>query len=198
MANKFSSYIPYVPGPSPGEMSLGTIIRSIWDEFFKVSQSMVDIDRPVSLSLGSNEPLNATTTPGTWVRLFNGGEASQWEQPTGTFNHSTGVYKVATEGLYQVFVSLNVPPFPSAQTKDYRAQIQFTIDFIEAGKLNYVVIKEDGGLDTHYLSVMGQIMYPLYQGDQIYVDARLIREAGAATGLACTATLQIVRMSGIR
>jgi hypothetical protein len=194
MANKYSSYIPYVPGPPPAE--IGT--RPVWDEFHKVSQSMVDLDRPVSLSLGSNEILDAATTAGVWTRLFNGGEISQWEEPQGTFDHATGVYTVATEGLYQVFCGLNVPPFPSAQTKDYRAQIQFTIDFIKSGQLNFVAIKEDGGLDTHYLSVNGQILYPLYQGDKIWLDARLIRAAGAATGIACTATLQIVRMSGIR
>ena len=117
-AGKYSTYIPYTPGSPPSaEIQLPGMIRAIWDEFYRLATSLIDIDRPVSLTLLTNEPLPAATTPGAWTRLFNGGEASNWEQPGGSFNHATGEYNIAQEGLYQLYVRLNVPPFPSPQTK---------------------------------------------------------------------------------
>jgi hypothetical protein len=196
--SRFTNYLPYTPGGAPNINTALDIVRAVWDELYRISQSFIDFDRPVSLSLGTNEPLNATTTPGTWTRLFNGGEQSQWEQPGGSFDHATGIYTVATEGLYNIYIRLSTPPFPSAQTKDYQSQMQITVDYIKPGKLDAVVIVEDGGLDTHYLTNQGQLLIPLYQGDKFYADARLIRQAGAASNIQNNATLQILRVSGIK
>jgi hypothetical protein len=193
-AGKYSTYIPYTPGAPPSEITT----RPVWDELYKVSQSMIDLDRPVSLSLQSVEPLNATITPGSFTRLFNGGEISEWEQPGGSFNHSTGIYTVATEGLYQIYIRLNTPPFPSSQVKEYESQIQWTVDFVDPLKPIKNGIVEAGGQDTATLTNQGMMLLPLVKGDVFYFDARLIRQAGAASNIQNTAMLQVIRMSGVK
>ena len=183
----------YVPG-NPPSLQLNDIVRATWDELNKVSNSMLDIDAPVSLALGTVETLVAATTPPAWTRLFNGGEISNWEKPGGSFDHATGTYTVMFEGLYQVYTRISVPPLPSPQTKDYQVQLQVIVNYIQSGKPDSIFLLEDGGLDSHYLTDQGQLLFAATKGDTVTVDGRLIRAAGSAT-MNCPAALEIFRVS---
>lgn len=192
-ANEKSTYIPYVPGSPPTQTP--DTVRATWDEFFRIASSLIDLDRPVSLSITESETLAVSTNP-AFNRMFDGNITAEWEQPGGAFDRTTGIYTFPQEGLYNMYVRLNVPPFTTPATKSYKAEIRATIDYITAGQADTVWLLESGGLDDQYLTVQGQSLYPLRRGDKIYFDARAIHATKTGT-IAITATLQIQRVSGI-
>jgi hypothetical protein len=195
MATKKSTYIPYTPGLPPTNASLqGELARATWDELHRIATSLIDLDRPVSLSIGSAETLAVSTAP-AWARLFDTGVTAEWQQPSGCFEPASGVYVFPQEGLYNIYGRMNLPPFTSPAVKSYKGELRATIVHIN-GSPNTVYLMESGGLDDQYLTVQGQALYPLLRGDRIYFDGRAIHATKTGT-ISITATMQIQRVSGI-
>ena len=194
-ANKFSNRLPYLPGSPPVVETLGDAIRAVWDELFRISQSMFDFDRPISLSILKSDSMQASVAP-SYARLFIIPSVS-WEKPGGTFDDLTGIFTSPSEGLYNIYAILTAAPLTSPQVKSYNARMRVTIDFVQTGKPDQIFILEGSGLDDQYATVQGQLLYPLVKGDKLYVDAQLIRSAGTATASINTA-LQIHRVSGVK
>ena len=193
-ANTKSTYLPYVPGNPPTLTRPEEITRAVWDELFRLSQSLLDLDRPVSLSLSANDTLTVTTVTQTWARLFNNTPSILHQMPGGCLDPLTGIYTVSSQGVYQIYGRVNIPAFPSPQSKSYTGYIRISI--VRAGGLGTTTfLLESGGLDDRPLTVQGLALYPLNKGDIIYFDGAVIRVAGGGT-INVTDTLQIFRISG--
>lgn len=194
-ANNRSTYLPYAPGNPPVLDNTRELGRATWDELIRVAQSLIDLDRPVCLALKSSDTLTATASGQTYSRLFDSTQdVIEYEQPGGTMNNTTGIYTIPQEGVYQVYCRMNVPAFPSPQTKSYIGYIRFTLTKAAGG--SSTVILESSGLDDTILTVQGQGLFPLHRGDTLYFDGAITRAAGGGS-VVVTDTLQIIRVSGL-
>lgn len=193
-ANDRSTYLPYQPGQPPVLDSARELSRATWDELIRIAQSLIDLDRPASLSVAGSDSITATTSGQTYSRLFDASPSIVHEMPGGCFDPASGIYTVPQEGIYQIYARMNVPAFPSPQNKSYVGYLRYTISRVAGGTITGIL--ESGGFDDTILTVQGMSLNPLYKGDQIWMDGAITRAAGGGT-VVVTDTLQIHRISGI-
>ena len=187
-ASSRSSALPYTPSAPPaGE----DVIRAVWDEFFLISQGLANQGNPVSLAIRASEPIAVGPTV-VYDRLFDQGLSYDWQQPGGTVNPATGIWTCPEEGLYQISNTVKVPPFPTPADKAYTLHVRVTRDPITGGP-EIIDTFEDVGTDTHILTLTGFLMIPLFQGDQLALDAGVTHETKTGTDIV-EASLFILRV----
>jgi hypothetical protein len=189
-----STPIPYTPAnpPAPNAPDLS---RATWDELYRIATEFNNLGNPAALSATCSEPVTVEATS-NWDRLFNENVIYDWEQPTGTLDTATGVWTCPQEGLYQIDVILEAPPFPSPATKEYTASLRTTLHPVSGGP-DVVAVSQNGGIDTQSLRVNASFLRPLYRGDQLWIDADLTHATKTGT-VTCLAVLNTLRVGRIK
>lgn len=186
--------IPYVPGPPPSGMQDGEqVLRAIWEELSRISQSLIDADRPISATVRGADTLAVGATE-VYERLLNNSPLFDWLKPGGTFDPTTGIYTVPSEGLYLLIMRVVLDPFKPNFTRSYKCSLRATVIPADGGP-NIVRTLANGAPDDSYLTVIGQSQIPLSQGDQLYFDAAATHTNQTGT-VAVNSVLTILRVSG--
>jgi hypothetical protein len=192
---RLTSPNPYFPSPSPYVENQEVLTRAVWDEFFRIQQALIDIDRPTAISAVCKEPVTVEATQ-NWDRMFDEAVSYDWQLPSGTLNTTTGVWTCPQEGLYQISATVEAPPFPSPATKEYTVSIRLTKHPVD-GSPDVVIIAQDSGIDTQAVRVSAGGLRPLATGDQLWMDADLTHQTKTGTVL-CTGVLNILRVGSVR
>jgi hypothetical protein len=189
-----SSPLVYTPAnpPAPGGDNLS---RATWDEFYRLAILLQNLAAPSALSAACQEPVTVEATQ-NWDRLFNENVEYDWQNPQGTLDTVAGIWTCPEEGLYQVDVILEAPPFPSPATKEYTASIRTTYHPAD-GSPDMVAISQNSGIDTQSVRVNAAFLRPLYRGDQVWVDADLTHQTKTGT-VTCLGVLNILRVGRIK
>lgn len=186
--------IPYRPAspPAPGSES-GEILRAVWDEFARIATSLVDLDRPMSLSVHGDDTINVGAVA-SYLVMLDAAPITDWESPGGMWNASTGVWQCPTEGLYLVNTSVVSNPFAAPATKSYSVNARLTKTAAVGGTTVYSFA--GGGLDDQFVTAVGAFLVPLAQGDTLQLSAAGVHATKTGTN-AVTAFMNITRQSGI-
>lgn len=193
MADKRSTYLPYIPGPPPTH-DTEQLTRATWEELYKIAQSLIDLDRPVSVAVRENIFLNVADPP-VFLRLFQG-DNPEWMQPENFLDPATGIVTIPQSGLYSVQVVLRIPPFVSPNSKDYYGAITTYYTPINTS-IQTSWTDVSGGVDDFPITVTSSTLRPLYKGDELYFEAGVTHTQQTGT-IETTSNLQIYRVSGIR
>lgn len=184
-----SATIPYSPAPPP----IGTD-RAIWDEFYKLQEALINLDRPASLTGSSPEPVPVTASV-SYDRLFDEADAISYEQPTGQFDTTTGIWTCPQEGLYLLLPLIQVPAFTTPASKLFTATLRTTFTYAAGG--TKVVTSSAGGDDRVPLRLQPVFLEPLLKGDTVFFDLDLTHETKTGT-VNVISVINIVRQSSIR
>lgn len=189
-----STPLPYSPAnpPAPNAPDLS---RATWDELYRIAEEFNNMANPTAMAITCSEDI-AVQAATVWDRLFNENVMYDWQNPPGSLNAATGVWTCPQEGLYQVDVILEAPPFPSPATKEYTASLRTTRRPITGGP-DISAISQNGGMDTQALRVNASFLRPLYKGDQLWVDADLTH-ATKTGNVTCFAVLNVLRVGRIK
>jgi hypothetical protein len=186
----------YTPGPNVApSSSVGDLGRATWEELFRIAQSLLDLDRPVAMTLLCEEPV-AVGPVLTYDRLFNEGVSNFWENPAAQIDTATGIWTCPQEGLYQIATILRVPPFPTPAVKEYYISLRITIVHID-GSPNEIIEMQNGGFDNVPIAASGTALRPFIRGDQLYIDAAIFHQTTTGS-VTIKANLQIIRISGTK
>lgn len=183
--------IPYAPLPPPIGGDIENYSRATWAEFEQIRTSLVDLDQPNCIAVTGTEPINVTAAI-SWQRLLNAGTTTDYENPGGTFDGTTGIYTCPQEGLYQVTVVANVAAFTTPANKEYYVGLRATLDPVvgpDRTRLAY-----DGGMDSVPKQAMLTTLVKAFKGDTIYADITAVHATKTGT-VDCTSSLQIIRIS---
>lgn len=169
--------------------------RSVWDEFYRIAERFVSIDKPAAMALTSTEtvPVQATTV---WTRLFDTALVYDWQAPGAQHDPATGVWTCPQEGLYAVTVVIEVPAFPQPGSRIYEATLRTTARPI-AGGPDKVVLSKTGGPDEAALRLVADFLRPLNRGDQVWFDLDLT-EVNYTGNVTVLSILNICRQSSIK
>ena len=196
MATARSSRLTYTPGANvaPGS-EVADLSRATWDELYLIAQSMLDLDRPMSISIRAQENVGINATL-IFSRFFDQGVVSDWEQPPGQFDGALGIWSAPSEGLYLVSPVIQVPAFATAATKSYQGSLRITMHPI-SGAADRVILLAAGGNDDSPMAITGSFLIPLIRGDQVWFDLALEHETQTGTVLV-DGIFSSVRQSAIR
>jgi hypothetical protein len=150
---------PPLPTSSPEEA-----LRAIWEEFQRISLSLSDYDRPVSVSVQGADVIQVGPTA-TYTVLLDASPTVRWERPGDTFNAGTGTYTAPQEGLYLVMGSLVSDPFPAPATRSYQVLLRITHTPLGGAPVQYVF--GGGGVDDQYVTATANVLLALQQGDTL-------------------------------
>ena len=189
-----STFIPYSPGSPPGA-DTQSLSRATWDEFFRIAQTLIDMDRPASIAGASPEPVIVGPTT-QFDRLFDEADAIEYEHPTGQLDQATGIWTCPQEGLYLIMPVIEVPAFTTPASKLFTASLRWTIDYA-SGAPDKVATAKAGGDDRIPLRLQPVIMVPLSRGDRMWFDLDLTHETKTGT-VTVVSVLNITRQSGTR
>jgi hypothetical protein len=189
-----STFIPYSPGSPPG-VDTASLSRATWDEFFRIAQTLIDMDRPASIAGSSPEPVTVGPTT-QFDRLFDEADAIEYEHPAGQINQTTGIWTCPQEGLYLIMPVIEVPAFTTPASKLFTASLRWTIDYA-SGAPDKVATAQAGGDDRIPLRLQPVIMVPLSRGDRMWFDLDLTHETKTGT-VTVVSVLNITRQSGTR
>ena len=189
-----STFIPYSPGSPPGA-DTQSLSRATWDEFFRIAQTLIDMDRPASLSGSSPEPVVVGPTL-QYDRLFNEADAIDYEHPLGQFDKTTGIWTCPQEGLYLIMPVIQVPAFASPASKLFTANLRTTFHYA-SGAPDKVIVASAGGDDRVPLRIQPVFLLPFSRGDQIWFDLDLTHETKTGNVNAIS-VINITRQSGTR
>lgn len=190
MSSRDSAYIPYSVGIIPN--NLDDLPRAIEAELYRIQQSLIDLDRPLNAIVVTNETILADPSP-IYERLFDVVPNIIIENPEGSFNTTTGVYTVPTEGLYNIHVSMVVDAAPSPQIFDYVGKLRVVFETSEG---IFQQETTESGQDDQSLNVQGTFLYPLNKGDMVYFDGAINRVQPETVNV--YNYVQIFRVSSIR
>jgi hypothetical protein len=191
-----STPLPYVPGLSIAPSStVVDLSRATWDELFKISQALIELDRPSASVISCSEPVNITPTT-VYDRLFDQTVIYEWEQPGGQTDATTGIWTCQQEGLYQFTGVIEIPAFPTPAVKQYTATLRTTQTFAN-GDPPAVVLSTAGGTDNTPLRINPSLLRPVSKGDTVYQDLDLTHQTVTGT-VTVTAVRNIIRMSSIK
>lgn len=185
--------IPYSPGSPPGA-DTASLARATWDEFFKIQQSLVDLDRPASIAASDTEA--ATVSAGiSYSRLFNESPVIDYQWPGGQLDGATGIWTCPQEGLYLIIPVVQVPAFPTPASKLYTANMRLTFQYANGSTRE--IVATVGGDDRVALRLQPVVMLPFVRGDKLFCDLDLTHETKTGT-VDVVAILNITRQSGSR
>jgi hypothetical protein len=188
--------LPYVPGASVSPAaSVGDLSRATWDELFKISQALIELDRPAASVVACSEPVNITPTT-IYDRLFDENDIYEWEAPGGQTDSTTGIWTCPQEGLYLFTGVIEIPAFPTPATKEYTATLRTTLIPINGGA-PLQILSTAGGLDNMPLRINPNIARPLNRGDTVYQDLDITHHTVSGV-ITVTAVRNIIRQSGIK
>jgi len=198
VAKNRSSDIPYRPGfPTGIGATPEQIVRALWEELTRISIALAGLDQPMGASVTGSESVSISVAPTlVWTRLFDGTVTSSWVRPADAMNAATGVYTIAQEGVYKLFVEMIAPAFATPANKAYYGGIRITLTFAD-GSPSKVITTFNGGYDSVPLTVFGSYLGPLTLGDKISVDASLDHQSNTGA-VVVTSFFQIQRVSGAR
>jgi len=183
----------YIPANPPDGKQPGDFLRAIWDEFYRISRSLIGLDQPAAVAMSASEQVSVQVGQ-VWDRFFNEGITNFYEQPPGYFNQATGVWTAPTEGLYLFSSTITVPAFGSGN-KQYFCEVRLTATPIIG--VPYVKIETAGGADDVPLQVTSVYLLPLQGGATVTVDVSISHDNQTGT-LLVKGNLGIFRTSGLR
>lgn len=185
--------IPYRPNNPPGPGSTpDQTIMAIWTEFTRISASLADMDRPLSLAVNGTDLINVGATA-SYLVMLDASPTVTWQEPGGTFNPATGVWTCSSEGVFAVNVSVVSQPFPAPATKSYSVNVRLTVTPTVGAPVVYAFA--GGGLDDQFVTAVGSFLLPLAQGDTLQVSAAGVHATKTGTNTVTT-TLNLTRQSG--
>jgi hypothetical protein len=147
------------------------LVRYVWEEFYRISFSLLGLDRPNSLTVSEDD----TLTPGptvVWQRLFDNGVPPSWANPSNVYDPATGVYTIPQDGVWVTDVAVRIPAFAAPGNRLYYGAIRTTITDPDGVPTEFFFY--DGGDDSIPLSVSGHLMGPSLQGTTIFHDAAVV------------------------
>lgn len=187
---KRSAILPYVPSNPPAGMD-----RAVWDEFYKLQQALIDLDRPVALAINSSEYIAVTPTL-TYDRLFDENVFYEYQLPLGMFDTTTGIFTAQQEGLYTVDIVIEIPAFPNPGSRNYTATLRTTKSPAN-GDPDIELISTAGGPDEAPLRFSASILRPLNSGDRVWFDLDLTEETFTGN-LTVRSFMHIVRIGSYK
>jgi len=192
---KRSAVLPYTPANPPNEPTGSRIVRPTWDEFYRIKQALLDLDRPVAVALFATEsvPIQPDTV---WTRLLDSGVTYDYSLPDDQFNITTGVWTIPQEGLYSVTLTIEIPAFPQAGSRLYEATVRTTKHPVD-GSPDVTYLSKAGGPDEAALRFTITFLRPLLSGDQIWFDIDLT-EASYTGNVTVTSIFNAVRQGGFK
>jgi hypothetical protein len=184
---------PYTPANPPFTEKLLDFSRATWDEFYRIAERLVSIDRPSAVAI--TEALTATIQPAeVWQRLFNTTPAYEWESPLGQF--SSSIWTCPQEGLYNITVIVEVAAFPNPGSRIYEATLRTTLHPAN-GDPDRVSLSKTGGPDEAHLRLIADFLRPLNKGDQLWLDLDLTEDTYTGT-VPIFSILNICRQSSVK
>lgn len=150
---------PPMPGSTPEEM-----IRATWEELQRISLSLSDYDRPISLSVRGGDVIAVGPTL-VYNVILNASPVVLWQRPGAMFNSVTGIFTAPQEGLYLVLATLVSDPFPAPATRSYQVSLRLTHTPLGGVAVNYTF--GGGGLDDQFVTATASILLPMQQGDTL-------------------------------
>jgi hypothetical protein len=188
-----STPIPYQPANPPYTEKLADFSRSTWDEFYRIAERFLSIDRPAAMAVteAKSAPVQAAAV---WTRLFNTAPAYDWQQPIGQM--TAGVWTCPQEGLYAVTVIIEIPAFPNPGNRLYTATLR-TTGHPASGGADKVVLSKTGGPDEAPLRLVADFLRPLNRGDEVYFDLDLTEE-GYTGNVPVLSILNICRQASVK
>jgi hypothetical protein len=184
---------PYAPANPPYTEKLLDFSRATWDEFYRIAERFISIDRPAAVAL--TESLTASVQPGeVWQRLFNTTPVSDWEAPPAQF--SAGVWTCPQEGLYNLTIIIEVAAFPNPGSRIYEATLRTTLHPIN-GDPDKVSLSKTGGPDEAALRLIADFLRPLNRGDEVWFDLDLTEDTYTGT-VPIFSILNICRQSSVK
>lgn len=184
---------PYSPSNPPYTERIADFSRATWDEFYRLAERLVSIDRPAAMAI--TESLTATVQPTVvWQRLFNTAPAYDWESPPGQF--ANGVWTCPQEGLYNITVIIEVAAFPNAGNRIYEATLRTTLHPAN-GDPDKVSLSKTGGPDEAALRLIADFLRPLNKGDQAWFDLDITEETFTGS-VPIFSILNICRQSSVK
>jgi hypothetical protein len=188
-----STPIPYQPANPPYTEKLADFSRSTWDEFYRIAERFLSIDRPAAMAVTEQKSVPIQPAE-VWTRLFNTGLAYDWEQPAGQL--AAGVWTCPQEGLYDVSVVIEVPAFPQPGSRIYEATLRTTWR-PAAGGADRVTLSKTGGPDEVALRLVAEFLRPLNRGDQVWFDLDLTEQTYTGN-LSVLSILNVCRQASVK